>query len=102
MKKIIGGKKYDTNTAECVGSYSNMNDTRNFYYWREALYKKKTGEFFLFGEGGPASKYNRQINTNEWAGSEEIRPLTESEAKEWAEQYLDGDDYENIFGEVEE
>ena len=35
-------------------------------------------------------------------GSERIIPLTEDEAKEWVENQLDADDYESIFGPVEE
>lgn len=33
---------------------------------------------------------------------EKIIPLTEDEAKEWAESHLDCDNYESIFGVVEE
>ncbi len=48
MKKIINGKRYDTETAKLIGSdgYSNPSD---FNYWSEDLYQKKTGEFFLYG-----------------------------------------------------
>jgi hypothetical protein len=101
MKKVINGKRYDTDTAKLVGetSYSNRGD---FYFWSEELYRKKTGEFFLYGEGGPASKYSQQIAQNEWAGGEQIIPLTLAEAREWAEKYLDADEYEKVFGRIEE
>ncbi len=48
------------------------------------------------------TKYNRKTGQNEWSGGEEIIPLTVGEAQEWAERYLDADEYEEIFGEVEE
>ena len=101
MKKIINGKRYDTRTAERIGDtgYSQPGD---FEYWHESLYRKKTGEFFLYGEGGAKSKYSRRIGQNEWSGGEEIRPLTLTEAQEWAEKYLDADEYEEIFGKIEE
>ena len=35
-------------------------------------------------------------------GSERIIPMSESEAREWAEAYADADKYMEIFGEVEE
>src|SRR5690606_41772958 len=54
-------------------SYSNRTD---FRFWSEELYRKKTGEFFLYGEGGPASKYGRKIEQNTWSGGEQIIPLT--------------------------
>lgn len=100
MKKIINGKRYDTGTAKLIGeaSYSNRTD---FNYWSEELYQKRTGEFFIYGEGGPASKYSRSTGQNSWSGGEKIIPITIKEAKEWAEKYLDGDEYEALF-EVEE
>lgn len=102
MKKIINGKKYDTDTAKFLGRYSNTWDTRNFHYYSEELYRKKNGEYFLYGEGGPMSDYSRQTATNERSGGERITPMTEAEARKWAEEHLDGDEYEEIFGEVDE
>jgi hypothetical protein len=101
MKRIINGKRYDTNTAKLIGetSYSNPGD---FSWWCEELYQKRTGEFFLYGEGGPASKYSRQIEQNTWSGGEQIIPLTLAEAKKWGEKYLDADEYEEVFGRIEE
>ena len=58
MKKIINGKKYDTETATKIGEYSNGYSTSDFHYIDETLYRKKTGEFFLYGEGGPMTRYS--------------------------------------------
>lgn len=100
MKKIIGGRKYDTDTARVVGGTS-CGHPGDLGFWSEELYQKKTGEFFLHGEGGPMSKYARRTGQNEWSGGEEIIPLTEKEAREWVEKYM-SEEYEEIFGEVEE
>ena len=102
MKKIINGKKYDTETAKHVGSWSNGYSYSDFEYAKEKLYKNKTGEFFLYGSGGPASKYCEYIDGNTRSGGCDIIPLTENKAKKWAERHLDADRYEEIFGEVEE
>lgn len=101
MKKIINGKRYDTKTAKEIGcdSYSNP---RDFHFWEETLYQKKTGEFFLFGEGGAASKYAESCGQNEWCGGCKIIPFTFETARKWAEEHLDVDDYEATFGAVEE
>ena len=48
MKKIINGKKYDTETATSVGEYSSNYACSDYKYYDETLYKKKTGEFFLY------------------------------------------------------
>ena len=63
---------------------------------------KKTGEFFFYGHGGAASKYAEEYAPNNWCGGSCINPMTLEEAKEWAEKYLDADEYEAAFGKVEE
>lgn len=101
MNKVIKGKRYDTNTAEALGEYQHLYP-RDFNYVCETLYRKRTGEFFLFGEGGAASKYRERTTDGMWCGGEKIVPLTLKEAQDWAEEHLDGDEYEKIFGEVDE
>ena len=90
MKKIINGKRYDTSTAVLIGSarYSHG----DLEYLTEELYRKKTGEFFLY----------RITRQNKWPGGEEIRPLSLKEAREWGEKYLDADKYEWVFERIEE
>lgn len=101
MKKVINGKMYNTQTAECYGEYQYSN-CGDFQYVYEALYRKKTGEMFLYGTGGPASKYREKVGSSTWTGGTQIIPLTVDEAKEWAEKYIDGGTYVELFGEVEE
>lgn len=102
MKKIINGKKYDTDTARMVGEWENMYDVRDFHYFSESLYRKRTGEYFLYGEGGPMTQYAETIGQNQWSGGEAITPLDYDRAREWAEKHLDADVYESEFGEVSE
>ena len=102
MKRIIKGKLYDTDTAKELGWYENIADVRNFNHFSETLYRKKTGEFFLHGEGGPATKYSRLVDQNSWISGENIVPLSAENARIWAEEHLDGDEYEKIFGTVSE
>lgn len=102
MKKIINGKVYDTETAKKLGYWENMADVRDFHQFCETLYRKKTGEFFLHGEGGPMTQYAQTVGTNSWSGGERIMPMSFEEARQWAEEHLDSDEYEEIFGEVSE
>ena len=102
MKKIINGKSYDTNTARLVGDWANISDVRDFNFYSETLYRKRTGEYFLHGEGNAASKYSKSIGNNTWAGGSAIIPLTYDAAREWAEEHLDADEYESEFGAVDE
>ena len=100
MKKILGGKKYDTEPARAVGTSGDGGG--GFAAGPDTPDAKRTGEFFLYGEGGPMSKYGVAYGDNEWGYGEEIRPLTVEKAKAWAEEHLDADEYEAVFGEVEE
>lgn len=99
MKKIINGKVYDTDKARCIGGISrNLSDS--LYGWSEDLYVKRTGEYFLHGDGGPSSKYGRQTGVNSWSGSSEIKPLTYAEARSWAQANLDPEEFEQAFGAI--
>ena len=102
MKKILKNKVYDTETAQKLAEYAPNPYRSDFHYFCETLYQKKTGEFFLHGEGNAASKYSRSCGQNEWCGGEQIIPMTYAEAQTWAEEHLDGDTYISIFGEPEE
>lgn len=102
MKKIINGKVYDTTTAERLVGWSNNRSTSDFGYCEESLYRKRTGEFFLYGEGGPMSKYSESQGNGDWGYGKSITPLTYEAAQKWAEEHLSAEGYEAIFGEVVE
>lgn len=100
MKKIINGKKYDTDTATLY--VDRDNNCTGFSHTYEALYLKKTGEFFLYGHSGPMGKYARAVGDNTVSGGSDIIPLSFEEARQFAERYASVDEYERLFGEVEE
>lgn len=102
MKKIINGKLYDTETAKEIGSTSYGEGPRDFRHYTEVLYKKRTGEYFLYGEGGPMSRYAVSVSQNGWSGGEKIMPMSYAAATKWAEENMDADDYQAEFGEVSE
>lgn len=101
-KKIINNKVYDTNTARFLAGWNNGRYGNDFERCSEELYIKKTGEYFIYGKGGPMTQYARTCGQNEWAGGWKIKPLTETEAREWAEEKLNGDEFEEIFGAIPE
>lgn len=95
MKKIIGGKKYDTDTAKRVGSFES-GYIGDFEWRNETLYQKATGEFFLAGKGGAKTRWaSRAIDG--YSSGEGILPLTLDEAREWAEEHLPVDEVEKLF-----
>lgn len=94
MKKIINGKKYDTETATYIDEYCPIYDRGNFNFYRQVLYQKKTKEFFLYIEGygvGRGSGFDELIET-----------MDEQETKDWLEIHSSADIYEALFGEVDE
>ena len=101
MKKVVNGKMYNTETAEYIGTYSNNLSESDFRHLCEDLYKKKTGEFFLEGEGGPLTRYKEPVG-DMWRSGSAIIPLDEAEAKAWVEAHLDAEAYIELFGEPEE
>ncbi len=96
MVKIINGKKYNSDTARIIAYVNNIDGFRilqcnDAKFFEKTLYKKRTGEYFICTEG------------NNYSGVEiGIEPVSEEEAKKWSEKYLDADEYELIWGEVEE
>ncbi len=72
----------------------------NFRHWKEQLYRTRKGNFFLYGKGGPSSRY-AVLEEDGWADGEKIIPYTEDEAKAWVEKHLSASEYEALFG-VEE
>lgn len=101
MKKIINGKVYDTDTAQDVGNWDN-GVYGGFDSVAETLYRKRTGEFFLLGQGGARTRYASAAGDNHWSGGSAIIPLTWEAARAWAEEHLAAEGYEAIFGEVAE
>ena len=102
MQKVIKRKLYDTDTAEEIGFYRNSCDESDFSFYKECLYRKKTGEFFLYGYGNDLSKYGlAEVNGIE-GSVEVIIPFTDEEAKDWIERYSDAHTYIELFGVPEE
>lgn len=100
MKKVIRNRVYDTETAQKLAEAEDYYQG-DFRYCHEELYLKRTGEYFLYGEGGGMSAYADKYPggglTNGW----KIIPLTYEQAREWAEDHMETDDYQKHF-EVED
>ncbi len=88
MKKLIGSKLYDSETAEVIAEHSNGYNLQDANWERETIYKTKNGSWFNFVRGGGLSahaKYEGGYSMN----GEDIVALTEADActklKEWNE-----------------
>ena len=99
MHKTIANKLYDTATAKALGNWQKGYSSERGYI-SETLYLKKTGEYFLHGEGGPRSRYAQRVGPNAWGYGERIIPLSNEEAHMWAETHLNEAAYEVVFGAI--
>lgn len=101
MRKIINGKAYDTETAHLVGENDN-NDASDSNRIIEKLYRKKTGEYFLYGWGGAFTRYCEHISSREFSSGDRFTPLSVEQARKFAEQSLTATEYEAEFSVAEE
>jgi hypothetical protein len=83
MKKIIEGKRYDTETADLVHAWDNGIYGNDFKTCKESLYKTKKGSYFLYGSGGPMSKYAKPTGNNSVGSGSDIIPMSKEDAFEW-------------------
>lgn len=101
MKKVINQKMNNTATAEMLLTRWNGLANDDYQYLEETLYRKRSGELFLLGRGGPLSEYGVSYSDGVSCAIR-IIPLSNAEAMDWVEEYFDGDAYISVFGDVEE
>ena len=86
---------YDTETAKKLAEYRHNYDDAAYI---EILYKKRTGEYFIYGEGDAGA----------YSSGEDIKPLTYKQAQKWFEKANNDDDslapdevYNREFGKAQ-
>jgi hypothetical protein len=94
--QIINGKRYDINRATILYNWNNRKLESDPDYLSESLYRKKTGEYFLYGIGGANTRYGVWEGVTGRAGYK-IMPLTPAEARLWVESHATADEYAEIF-----
>lgn len=99
MKTRMNGKTYNTDTARRVGRWSNDLPTGDFKHRTEELYLKRTGEFFLYGEGGAATMFADVCDDDSTCFGWCITPVSRAKARIWARHHLSEEEYVSIFGE---
>lgn len=96
MKDRTDNSSYDTNISTKIGEYKSNLPANNFGYYKEALYKTPSGQYFLTGHGGPESRYSEIVAGKNIAHANNcFKPLTFAQAKEWYEDFILHDDQQN-------
>lgn len=87
MKRIIDGKRYDTDTAEMVCDVSSRTSNQRDFKWHDTqLYRTKNGRWFVAGEGGPMSQWFHDTG-NGYSYGKGLRVIDANEARELLEQH---------------
>lgn len=98
MEKMVHNRRYNTDTSDLLGSWTNNSQEESSYFVEE-LYQKRSGEYFLYGKGGSKSRFAKQVGS-QWLSGEKFIPLTWDEAKAWSEKHLSPEEYEMHFGDI--
>lgn len=98
MKRVIEGRRFDTETATLLASVSSTETRTSYSWWTEGLYRTpRSGAYFLAGEGHARSRYAVNLGGGQWGPGERIEPMTEAEAFAWAQRELPADQVEALF-----
>lgn len=99
LRKTIKNKVYDTDKAMFVGGIVRAFDDDSNRI-EENLYRKRTGEYFLYGSGGQVTRYAMFLGGNSWSDGDMITPLSYEQARAWAQEELTAEEYEREFGSI--
>lgn len=103
MKKIIKNKVYDTDTAQLIKQADHPNITNGEGSCKQSLYRKKTGDYFLFVDGARTDVFhNLALDNNAHDRESHIYPLTYEQARAWAESEMTADEWLENFEPVED
>lgn len=82
MKAIINGKTYNTDTATKICELPCTANGGDFRWHSTHLYQSVKGAFFIAGEGGPLSMWRQSAHGGGWSGSQGVKVLSPSEARD--------------------
>lgn len=85
MKRVIDGKIYNTETAECICDLPCHHYPGDFQYHETALYRTRKGAYFLSGTGGPMSLWAQPEGNTGYSGGEGLTVIDQEAAREYAE-----------------
>jgi hypothetical protein len=99
MKKIIKGRRYDTEKAEEIAEFNNGLSYSDFRYCSETLYRTKRGRWFLVGIGGAMSRWAQRHGDGSRSGGDGLQYFEPNEAKDWLEYHDEQDQLERFFSD---
>lgn len=102
MRAVIGGKIYDTTTAQVVCDISPAGYSNSDFEWEDtALYKSPAGQFFIAGAGNARTRWAKEIGNSSTSGGSGVKLVSTDEACKLCETHGRVSDYIEAFGEPE-
>lgn len=86
MRRVIGGKSYDTETGKKICELPCSYYQGDFQYHLTSLYRSPRGAYFLAGEGGPMSMWAQPEGSNGHTGGSGLCVIDQDDAREHAER----------------
>lgn len=87
MKAVINGKRYDTETAEVVISWTNGYYPNDFKFREKSLYRTPKGNWFILHVGGAMTDMAQRAGSNSMTGGSSIEPITADNARQFLESH---------------
>jgi hypothetical protein len=87
IRRVIGGKVYDTDKAsEVMVIVDRLGDSSDFHAEWTALYRTQKGAWFLAGEGGGCSRWKRDMSDRSFCQGSGIELINAHEAQQLLEK----------------
>lgn len=94
---IANGKRYDLAASKLVCSYTNDMPKDDSRHLRERLYLSPNSRWFLIGDGGSDSKYQRRIGDKLVGRTGVVKDMQEREAFRFCQQFASPDVVQEYF-----
>jgi hypothetical protein len=87
MRRVINGKRYDTDQASLIHQWDNGKYVSDFHYRSKDLYRTAKGAWFLHHVGGAFTDMGRPVGNNGRGGSADIEPISDADAQAFLESH---------------
>lgn len=103
MKKIIGNKVFDTDTAQLIKRADHDNIRNGEGKCKQSLYRKRTGDYFLYVSGARTGTFhNLHLNDAKHDRERHIYCLTYEQARAWCEAEMSAEEWLENFEPTED
>ena len=96
MRRVIRGKRYDTDKATLVAETTSGGAPNDFRYWQESLYRSPRGNWFVVGCGHAMTQWaTHTVDGSGWG--EGLRPIEPRAALQWLEDAGETEQIDKYF-----